>query len=328
MSTQKGVIQPPKVSTSVQRGVIQTPKAATRALSASQINFQHLYSVWLQSLAENTRRAYGRDLRALVEWHEISTEQDLMRLLAGMTAAEGNMMALEWQNELVRRKLSPATINRMIAALKAFLKLVRMNGWVNWAIEIPKRRVKAYKDTKGCGAKAVEAVIQHLSVQESPKAARDETILRMIWGLGLRRGELTALDIKHLDLKTQKIMVLGKGRHETEVMSLTEKMIDAIRRWLKHRGTKPGALFWNFSRAGTEQRLTGQGVGKMTRSYGLGRAHGLRHAAITMALDKTNGDVRTVMRFSRHRDLNTLMIYDDNRRDGAKKISEALEEGI
>jgi integrase/recombinase XerC len=36
---------------------------------------------------------------------------------------------------------------------------------------------------------------------------------------------------------------------------------------------------------------------------GVMRPHGLRHAAITEALELTRGDVRAVQRFSRHRDL-------------------------
>jgi integrase/recombinase XerC len=45
------------------------------------------------------------------------------------------------------------------------------------------------------------------------------------------------------------------------------------------------------------------------------RPHGLRHAGITTALDRTGGDVRAVARFSGHKKLDTLLIYDDNRRD-------------
>lgn len=318
----------PKASAPVQKGIIISPKASARALSTSQANFQHLYNVWLQSFSVNTRKAYAGDLKTLVEWREISTEKELMKLLSGMTSAEGNMMALEWQNNLVAQGLAPSTTNRMISALKAFLKLLRMNGWLSWTLEIPKRRAKAYKDTKGCGADAVETVIQQLTEQDGPKPARDEVILRLIWGLGLRRGELAHLEVRDINLKAQKIMILGKGRHEAEALSLTTKMVSALRKWLQYRGTKPGALFWNFSRTGINQRLTGKGIWRITHRYGLGRPHGVRHAAITTALDKTKGDVRTVMRFSRHRDLNTLMIYDDNRRDGAKKISEALEEDI
>ena len=35
----------------------------------------------------------------------------------------------------------------------------------------------------------------------------------------------------------------------------------------------------------------------------------------THALDKFDGDVRTVSKFSRHRDVRVLMTYDDNRED-------------
>ncbi len=52
--------------------------------------------------------------------------------------------------------------------------------------------------------------------------------------------------------------------------------------------------------------------------------HGLRHAAITEALDLTGGDVRKVQRFSRHRDLQTLTIYDDNRVDLAGEVSKLV----
>jgi integrase/recombinase XerC len=51
------------------------------------------------------------------------------------------------------------------------------------------------------------------------------------------------------------------------------------------------------------------------------RPHGLRHAAITHALDVAGGDVRRVAKFSRHRDLRTLTIYDDNRTDLAGEVA-------
>ncbi len=45
------------------------------------------------------------------------------------------------------------------------------------------------------------------------------------------------------------------------------------------------------------------------------RPHGLRHLAITAALDLTQGDVRAVQKFSRHRDVRVLSVYDDTRAD-------------
>jgi integrase len=52
------------------------------------------------------------------------------------------------------------------------------------------------------------------------------------------------------------------------------------------------------------------------------RPHELRPVSITEALDLTGGDLRTVQRFSRHRSLNTLLRYDDHRRDFACEVAQ------
>lgn len=51
------------------------------------------------------------------------------------------------------------------------------------------------------------------------------------------------------------------------------------------------------------------------------RPHGIRHAAITLVLDRNGGDVRAAQRFSRHLDVRTLMVYDDNRQDLGGKMA-------
>ena len=94
-------------------------------------------------------------------------------------------------------------------------------------------------------------------------------------------------------------------------------------------GEEPGALLLNFDRAGKGRRLTGRGLYSMIRKLGesLGIKvwpHGLHHAAVTEALNLTNGNLRAVQRFSRHRDLQTLTIYDDNRVDLAGEVSKLV----
>jgi integrase/recombinase XerC len=51
------------------------------------------------------------------------------------------------------------------------------------------------------------------------------------------------------------------------------------------------------------------------------RAHGIRHSAITTVLDLSGGNVRAAQRFSRHRDLATLLRYDDSREDLAGQMA-------
>ncbi len=81
------------------------------------------------------------------------------------------------------------------------------------------------------------------------------------------------------------------------------------------------------------QRLTGRSVvrvlGRIGAEVGLQvRPHGLRHAAITEALEATYGDVRKVQRFSRHRDTRTPTVYDDNRRDIGGEVAKLVAESV
>ena len=73
--------------------------------------------------------------------------------------------------------------------------------------------------------------------------------------------------------------------------------------------------------------------------------HGLRHAAITEALDLTGGNVRPLprkppprfgeggwgvrsQRFSRHRDVRILERYDDNRRDLGGEVAKQVAASV
>jgi integrase/recombinase XerC len=106
----------------------------------------------------------------------------------------------------------------------------------------------------------------------------------------------------------------------------------ALEGWIRIRGQAPGPLFTSLDRARKGSgRLTGAAVYQIVRGLGEAvglttRPHGLRHAAVTTALDLTGGDVRAVQRFSRHRDLRTLQLYDDNRQDLGGEIAKRIAE--
>jgi integrase/recombinase XerC len=132
-----------------------------------------------------------------------------------------------------------------------------------------------------------------------------------------------------------KIRIVGKGQREPQLLSLTsESARDALRQWIEARGNEPGPLFCRLDRAANSEpleRLTGDAVCRIVRKLSRrarlkreARPHGLRHAAITRALDLESGNVRKVARFSRHARIETLMKYDDNREDAGGDISRKL----
>lgn len=129
-------------------------------------------------------------------------------------------------------------------------------------------------------------------------------------------------------------MVLGKGKgQQKQSVTLSRPTVEALADWLRARREldldRP--LFVALDRAHRGHRLTGTAIYKIVEAIaseaGVGKKlspHRIRHSGITAALDATGGDVRRVQKLSRHADLNTLMIYDDNRKDLQGEISDLL----
>lgn len=86
-------------------------------------------------------------------------------------------------------------------------------------------------------------------------------------------------------------------------------------------------MFINLAHNSSGNRISGAGVYHLIRdqlgkraNVAAARPHGLRHAAITAALDAFTGDYRKARAFSRHASLETVRRYDDNRADQAGQV--------
>jgi integrase/recombinase XerC len=206
------------------------------------------------------------------------------------------------------------------------VKLARTLGMVPWSLELAGVKSAKYRETKGPGRVGFRAVLDLAEADSTAKGQRDRVVLRLLWDLALRREEVVSLDVSNVDLSAGTLSILGKGRRERETLTLPASTVAALRAWLAVRGTTPGPLVVNMDRNTKGERLTGAGLYHLVQTLGRRagltvRPHGLRHAAITEALEKTGGNVRAVQRFSRHRDLRTLTTYDDNRADLAGDVA-------
>mgnify|MGYP002622419591 FL=1 len=252
------------------------------------------------------------------------------RTVLYLGAPEAHRLALLWRAELVERGYAAATINARLAALRALVRMARVLGLVTWQLEVPRVRPEPYRDTRGPGRSGIRALLAEVERADTPKDHRDRALIRLLTDLALRRGEAVSLDLEHVDLQTGLLWVRGKGRRGREPLTLPEPTRHALRDWIAVRGEEPGALFSGMVRGREGGRLTGTSVARIVRRLGerVGisglRPHGLRHAAITEALDLTRGDVRAVQRFSRHADPRTLLIYDDARQDRAGEVAQMV----
>lgn len=307
-------------------------RSAGNAIEAVQsATIEGLVREFLKRRSAQTRRAYEDDLRAFAEFAGVDSPAAALQTLVSLDQGQANGLALSYKNHLIESGLSPATVNRRLATLRSAVKLANQLGLVNWQITIENEKAQAYRDTTGPGREGFRALLEWaVSQRNSRKATRDVAILRLLYDLALRRGEVVSLDLEDYDAENHTLAVLGKGRAAKAILTLPEPTETALRRWIEVRGDHPGPLFTNCDRAGkgasNEARLTGRAVHYLVRQLGRkvglsARPHGLRHAAITEALDLTRGDVRSAQRFSRHRNLQTLTVYDDNRRDLAGEVA-------
>lgn len=279
---------------------------------------------WLTSKSEKTRTAYAGDIARYADWLGTDPSTAVAQTL-GAGAAGARHSALQYRASMEDRGLSPATINRAIAALRSIVDLARDAGLIDWSLAVKGLKARPYRDTRGPDRITVRAIVS-AAAESSP---RDGALIRLIYGLGLRRSEAVGLDVGHVDLAGARVFVRGKGHHDRAPMTVPAVVVDALRALLDvHPDPRPDApLFVSDDNRTRGGRLSDRSVARILESAcadaGAARAtpHALRHAAITHALDATGGDVRKVRAFSRHAKLETLAIYDDNRRDGQGAIA-------
>jgi integrase/recombinase XerC len=298
------------------------------AISAETV--RRLLEQFLQSRAPGTLAGYSEDLDDFAEWRGVG-RVDAVRELLAYGNGPANGLALEYRTHLVARELAPATINRKLAALRSLVKLARTVGVVTWALDVESLPQKRYRDTRGPGEVAVTKMLERASARADAKGRRDYAIMRLAYDLALRRFQIATLDVGHVDVAAGQLQIVDKGQPEREAVTLPEPTRAALAAWLELRGGEPGPLFVNFDRAGKASgaRLTARSIHRMVSQLGAAvgvkaRPHGLRHTAITVALDETGGDVRAVQQFSRHADVRTLLKYDDNRQDLGGQVAQLV----
>ena len=286
---------------------------------------RRLIDLFLEGKSEQTIRAYRADLETFAEFLSAADLDEAAEMLLGCDQGQANEIVMSYRSAMLDRKLSPATINRRLAAVRSLVKVARMIGRVAWTLEIPMVRAQRYRDTKGPGLQGFRCLYDAACGQKGIIATRDRAILRVMWSQGLRRAEVIELDLEHFEEQGRRLSVLGKGRRERQWMELPERTAACLREWIELRGRQEGPLFTNLDRRTKGGRLTGQGLYKIVRSLGESvgirtRPHGIRHATITQRI-QSGMTLPEVQDFSRHSDIKTLMVYNDRLTNAAGKLA-------
>jgi site-specific recombinase XerD len=150
---------------------------------------------------------------------------------------------------------------------------------------------------------------------------RDDAVLEILYGSGLRVSELCGIQVRDVDLDRARVVVMGKGAKE-RVLPLSDPAVAAVRSWLPLRselvgGADPGVLFVNRRL----RPLTPRDVRRVLdrRSADPTHPHALRHSFATHLLDN-GADLRVVQELLGHADLATTQVYTHVSRERLRQV--------
>ena len=139
---------------------------------------------------------------------------------------------------------------------------------------------------------------------------RDTAIMEVFYSSGMRLGELASLNVADVDLYTESVRVLGKGRKE-RVCPVGAPALEAVSRYRSAANVQSGPLFINKTR----HRISPRSIWLILKRYLRHTSipislspHKLRHSFATHLLDG-GADLRSVQALLGHASLSTTQIY-------------------
>jgi integrase/recombinase XerC len=276
-----------------------------------------------RALSPHTRRAYESDVRQLT----VHTGADI----APSQIDADHIRA--WLASLHRRR-SPATLGRKLASARCFFRWLVREGVISAdptdGLPMPKLEKRLPRPLSVDDCEQLITRDPRVSSRSAPEggdrerrshwmALRDRALVELLYGSGIRIGELTALDVRDLELRAREIRVMGKGGKE-RVVPIPSAAREALAEWLevrRHAGVLGEPLFISL-RARREQkprRLAAREARRILRERGIGadldqhvHPHRLRHSYATHLLDM-GADLREIQELLGHASLSTTQKY-------------------
>lgn len=258
-----------------------------------------------KQLSAKTLEAYRRDIdklqrfcrkREIDELRKLHT-QDIRLLLA----------------ELHREGLGSKSLQRWLSGLRSFFRYGVRRGWLDAnpadGLQAPKaaRKLPQTLDVDQAG--------QYVDLSgDDFISCRDRAMVELFYSSGLRLAELVGIDMPHLDLRDQSLLVTGKGNKQRR-LPVGRHAIAALQSYLKlrlqHAPAGQQALFVSRTGKRISPRNVQSRLKALSLRQGMGQAinpHMLRHSFASHMLESSS-DLRLVQELLGHANISTTQIY-------------------
>src|SRR5699024_221551 len=198
-------------------------------------------------------------------------------------------------------------------AIRSLVSLAKTLGYCDYDLsEVAHEKIKTYRDTSGIDLDEFKQMLD-IPNKDTLKGKSDYAILIFFFETAIRRGEVTKINIVDYEPEKNVLWIIGNGRAtQKESITISNFLANAINDYLftmqtNTKITANESLFATTDRRTAGSRMSGEALRRLVRNIAIQAGikkplspHKLRHSAITIALDQTNGDVRAVQKLSRH----------------------------
>lgn len=287
--------------------VSASPSTTIAGASSDTRGAWHLeaFALSLTSSSDNTVAAYRSDLAGFISWVEVAG--------ASSPAAVDRLVLRRYVAWLTTEGLAKRSVARKVSSLRRYFGYLRRVGVL---VVDPSVALRAPAGDGRLPRVLDQAEVSMLLDGPTPddephwRRLRDDAVLEILYGSGVRVGELCGLDLDSLDLAGGAVSVWGKGSKQRRV-PLSQPAVSSLRAWLAIRrdvvAVAAGAALFGNERG---VRLTPRDVRRIVdrRSPRPTHPHALRHSFATHLLDG-GADLRAVQELLGHADVATTQRY-------------------
>ncbi len=284
------------------------------------------YSNYLEerkNFSYNTVNAYLKDLNALLAY--LNKDNKINNF-----ASIDYRLIRKYVVFLKQNKYSDRTIARKISSFRVFFKYLVQQELIDSNpaeyVQIPKLKKKLPDFL------FFEEIIKLIDSFKEDNAItkRDQVIVELLYGTGMRVTELSDLNLKDINLEDDTIRVLGKGSKE-RIVPFSKPVKEAIKKYIEQRGQIPKK---NYRQSISNKALFINNIGKRISARSIRRIinkyiriacinkkispHVFRHTFATHLLNG-GADLRSVQELLGHESLSTTQIYTHITKDNLIK---------
>jgi integrase/recombinase XerC len=259
--------------------------------------------------------------------NDLNQFSDFLFVSHGIKELDGfnHLQIRSWMAHLMNEGVTARSISRKVSTLKSFYKFLLRQEWVK---QNPMLKILVPKSAKKLPVfveeKAMVDLLDQNRFDDSFVGKRDELILHMYYGTGMRQAELIGLHTKDLDLFSGTVKVLGK-RNKERIIPMPSDLVQRCKDFLEWRKLNQldfELLFTNPLGQALYPRLIYRLVhNKLSEVTTIQKRspHVLRHTYATHMLNN-GADLNAIKELLGHSSLSATQVYTHNSIERLKEV--------